>query len=365
MRAKKKVKVEYNKDYFIAQYITQRGNNCAKLDEILDNLSAYMSNNEYDMQLDLASHAWHVHKEACNEVNAVGEIYYEMADPVFKLLKSMDWGIFELHVVANIIGYTRDYITGIELMNEAIDVLDGDFSKDENYNQIKTNLCYNLSSRLLHAKYYDKVDLQRIQMAFDQCINMAMERKDDDTFKTMLLIRKALFHGDCKAISRHIDDLEATNNRWWIEYTKDSVIDFLPHLGNDITTPLLNMLIGHQIKKRRKELGISTSDFGDALDTTQTVVNEFERGDKGIGGPRLYRIAKVLQVDMGYFFGETKKNPPNLITDITTHKITQLVSNLSEDDKGYVLNFIRGFVRHSRKKLSQLGKVNVQIREDE
>ena len=52
------------------------------------------------------------------------------------------------------------------------------------------------------------------------------------------------------------------------------------------------------LKKRRKELGISTLDFAGAIGTTQTVVNYFERGNKGVGSPRLYKIAKVLSVDV-------------------------------------------------------------------
>jgi len=158
-----------------------------------------------------------------------------------------------------------------------------------------------------------------------------------------------VFDGDCEKIAEYLDALDATTKSKLGQTAQNETIEFLHHLGDKITKPLLNLLTGYQIKRRRKELGINTMDFADALGSSQTVVNGFERGARGIGGSRLYKISKILNVDMAYFYGDTSKTQPNTITDITTHTINQLILTLPEEDKEYLLDFTRGFINHKRR----------------
>jgi len=323
-----------------------------KIDEMLHSLEAYISENEYDVQVELILHMFRTYKIA-HTSNCFEDIC-EVAAPVFELLKTTDWGYIELYVLTTAIIYTPHHTISEDFKNEALDILDDDFCDHKDYDRLKSTLHLNLSMRHLRAKYHDGADPQDVKVLFDQCFDVALsiyEKRGRVTLRTILLLRKAIFDGDCNKILEYLDALEATGERALRQITQDDMIEFLHLLGDRITKPLQNFLIGHQIKKRRKELGMGTLDFADAIGSTQTVVNGFERGDKGIGGPRLHKIAKVLNVDMAYFYGDESKKYTGAVTDITTHKISQLVSELPEADKEYILELTRGYIKHKKKML--------------
>jgi len=320
-----------------------------KVDEIIYNVESYLSANEYDIQVELLLHTFKAMKAGyfSNDFEEICEV----AAPIFELLKMTDWGIIELHILATIISYTPHHTISRDFRNEAIELLDDEFYDNPECVRIKSRLHANLSMRYLCAKYYDGLDPQEINPLFDQCINIAItiyEKREKTELKTALLIRKALFYGECEKISRHMESLEKIKNNPVMEYIKQELVLFLRLLGDKITKPLLNFLIGHQIKKKRKELGMSTIDFADAIGSNQTVVNGFERGDRGISAPRLFKIAKVLNVDIAYFYGEISEKRTAAITDVTTHKLVQLISTLPENDKEYILEFTKGFIKHKK-----------------
>src|SRR5262249_2977257 len=53
---------------------------------------------------------------------------------------------------------------------------------------------------------------------------------------------------------------------------------------------------------RRLLLGMSQEKLGDELGVTFQQVQKYERGANRIGASRLYRVSKVLQVPVGFFF---------------------------------------------------------------
>jgi len=339
-----------SKDFFINKFLRISSNDYDKLDEIIHSMERYISENEYDAQLELILHTFLTIKKA--HVSSCFDQICGVASHVFELLKVIDWSLVELHVLTTVIGYTTCYKTSVDFTKEALDVLDDEFHDHKDCEKIKGRLYLNLSIKLLRARYYDEEDPRKIELLFGQCIDSAIpicEKYGKTTLKILLLVRKALFDGDCKKISEYLDILELQDNNAEIEMIKDDIVEFLHLLGDRITTPLLNFLIGHQIKKRRTELGMSTLDFADAIGTSQTVVNGFERGDKGVGGPRLCKISKVLNIDIAYFYGDVSKAQTNTVTDITVHTLSQLVSALPEDDKEYILDFTRNFIKHKNK----------------
>ena len=64
----------------------------------------------------------------------------------------------------------------------------------------------------------------------------------------------------------------------------------------------VNMHVGARVRQRRKLLGMTQSGLGDALGLTFQQAQKYESGTNRIGAGRLYDLARVLDVSIGYFF---------------------------------------------------------------
>lgn len=62
--------------------------------------------------------------------------------------------------------------------------------------------------------------------------------------------------------------------------------------------------VGRRLRARRTLLGMSQGGLGEALGVTFQQVQKYERGANRMGSSRLYRISKVLDVPVSYFFEE-------------------------------------------------------------
>ncbi len=76
----------------------------------------------------------------------------------------------------------------------------------------------------------------------------------------------------------------------------------------------IDVHVGARLKQRRKLLGMTQTDLGDAIGLTFQQVQKYERGANRIGASRLLAIARALDVSIEYFFEdmppEVAANPP-------------------------------------------------------
>ncbi len=64
----------------------------------------------------------------------------------------------------------------------------------------------------------------------------------------------------------------------------------------------IDVHVGEQVRLRRKLLGMTQTDLGDALDLSNQQVEKNERGVNRIGSSRLLALTRVLDVPIDYFF---------------------------------------------------------------
>ena len=64
----------------------------------------------------------------------------------------------------------------------------------------------------------------------------------------------------------------------------------------------IDVLVGSRLRLRRAKLGISQARLGEALGLTFQQVQKYERGTNRISASRLYRLSKVLDVPIAFFF---------------------------------------------------------------
>jgi transcriptional regulator with XRE-family HTH domain len=62
--------------------------------------------------------------------------------------------------------------------------------------------------------------------------------------------------------------------------------------------------VGRRLRVRRRELGLSQSSLGDALDLSYQQVQKYEKGLSRVSLDRLHQIAQILDVPVTFFFND-------------------------------------------------------------
>ena len=66
----------------------------------------------------------------------------------------------------------------------------------------------------------------------------------------------------------------------------------------------IDVYVGGRVRMRRTLLGMSQGRLGDGLGLTFQQVQKYERGANRIGSSRLYRLSRLLDVPVSFFFDE-------------------------------------------------------------
>ena len=333
-----------NRKYLIDEFYKIDFNNTDETGKLLVELEEYIAAHEPDVQLELITHT--VRANNADGKFASFTTLCELTAPAIALLQDMQWGHVELTVLGTCIGRIECYTTTVNLMEKALGILKKDYSNDSNLDGLKGIFLFNVTLRLLRAKFYDKIKPEKLAALFTQCSAEAIalcEKKNLSTMRTVLLTRKAIFDGNVTKILECIDGLRATEEPAWIQTTSDEIAEYCRHLGPKINKELRQFMYGYRIQKRRKELGITTAELSEFIDSDQSVVNQIERGLKGISIERLEVIARVLQVPMGYILGDDSTLlavPGNIIL----HKFNTFVEKQDEADQEFLYKFAKQYV---------------------
>jgi transcriptional regulator with XRE-family HTH domain len=82
--------------------------------------------------------------------------------------------------------------------------------------------------------------------------------------------------------------------------------------------------VGTQIRLRRLELDISQQDLGHAVGCTFQQIQKYENAKNRVSASRLWRLAQVLSVPIGYFFEGLPGDPDaRSYTPSLAHELTQ------------------------------------------
>ena len=66
----------------------------------------------------------------------------------------------------------------------------------------------------------------------------------------------------------------------------------------------IDVHVGSRVRLRRTLLGMSQEKLGEAIGLTYQQVQKYERGSNRIGASRLFDLARVLDVPVGFFFDD-------------------------------------------------------------
>ena len=65
--------------------------------------------------------------------------------------------------------------------------------------------------------------------------------------------------------------------------------------------------VGRRLRARRTELGMSQEKLGNVLGVSFQQIQKYEAGTNRVSASRLWDIAKLLEVDLAYFFEGIEK----------------------------------------------------------
>lgn len=98
----------------------------------------------------------------------------------------------------------------------------------------------------------------------------------------------------------------------------------------------LGILLGRNVMKRRKALGLTQAEFAEKIGADIVTVSRFERGSNLPSLLRLERIANALGVPLAELLSQST----NLCTDQSL-LIQGWLANLSESDRQFVLDMMQ------------------------
>lgn len=106
----------------------------------------------------------------------------------------------------------------------------------------------------------------------------------------------------------------------------------------------IDVAVGQRVADRRMALGMNQSTLGRALGISFQQVQKYETGRNRIAVSRLWAIAKILDVNVAYFFDDQTLEDVHIASKPltrTAREVAVLVTDLSAVDQKLVLALVR------------------------
>lgn len=114
----------------------------------------------------------------------------------------------------------------------------------------------------------------------------------------------------------------------------------------------ISKMIGHKIKLRRKSLGLTQDQLARHLGLTFQQIQKYESGVNNVSICNLYKLSKILKVNVNYFINNNIINKDN--TDIETKELAKVVEYYNKIKNREMKNIALQLI----KKLASLGGKN-------
>jgi transcriptional regulator with XRE-family HTH domain len=272
-----------------------------------------------------------------------------IAAPVFEYLEDItNWSYIEFYVLAGAIGYQADYNKALQFFNEALDVLDDEYADDPQYKSIYTALHMNFTLRVVRAKAYNPdVDKDELKGVFMRSYDYAMKACADKDLphQHVLNVRRGVIEENLDKVESELEKLHKLGQKKMFKITRDEIAETLRTMSPILSKSLMDYLRGYLIRKRRRELNMSSLELAYALETDQPMINNIERGEVGVSVERLTKIAQVLLVGTDYFTGSDLQAIDDF--DPFMVKFKARITGATDEDKELILE-LAGCVLENR-----------------
>ena len=336
------------KEQLINEYRTLKIGDVGGFTKVIENLEIYLDENGSDIQLELV-----LHMARAMRIDYLGmskESVFEAAEPAIELLQTMGDSFFEIEATATMLGYIGSYELFKGLMKKALDALDTNLADHELCEVTKRMVFCNMSYRLLYSRFYDNEDPKEVETLFNHCTKSGValcEKMDVGSLilRTILLVREAVFYEDFEEIVETISALKSLGNKRVFKGALDEISELYQKMSTAPPTEIINLFMGHQIRIRREELGISREDFAERVGTSPEYLRSVERGSRGLGRTKIMTYAKTLKTGYDYLFCYSTNQPMDTIADPKIIQMNEIMSTLPEDAKTHALECLKSFAK--------------------
>jgi len=102
--------------------------------------------------------------------------------------------------------------------------------------------------------------------------------------------------------------------------------------------------IGRKIQKARDEAGLSQEEMASQLGYTQAALSNYELGKRRLYLANIEQIARILNKPLSFFLEEASlesERETGNRTDEVTSEIIKLLSEMPDDEKKHLLEFLK------------------------
>lgn len=247
------------------------------------------------------------------------EVSSEICAPIHnRLLNTDSWDLYDLRILAATIGYNKSFCQTVELAEKALDKLE-EYSHEERYIRLRLVIHVNAVYRMLRAKYFDSENLvpsDELEKMFSNYVDEIMRICSKNHFpihKAVTVIRMGLFYQNNKLANEGFEMLQETGAEEVYRMMKDDAEEFSFFGGIKMSKRQLNLVIGENIRKKRREFGMTLEDVSKALDMSHANIGLIERAERGATNYNLLRLSHLFGVSVDYFYsGVEAALPPEI-----------------------------------------------------
>jgi len=336
------------KEQLINEYRKLKMSDVDGFSKVIETLEIYLNENGFDAQLELTLRIARARK-----IDYLGlgiESSFEAARPAIEMLQTVGDEFFEIEAIATMLHSVESYELAKKLMKKALDALDTKLANHERCEATKLIAFNNMSYRLLYSRFYDNIDRKDVATLFNHCTKSGISLCEKMgagalVLRTILLVRQAVFYENFKKIKETLTALKALGNRAVFEAMQDEISEFYHKMDTIPPKKIINIFMGHQIKTRREELGLSREDLALRVGSDADYIRTVERGSRGLSSPSFMAYVKALIVDFNYMFGNLSKHLKSTADDPTMMEISTLLFALSKKGRAQALEYLRILVK--------------------
>ncbi len=134
----------------------------------------------------------------------------------------------------------------------------------------------------------------------------------------------------------------------------------------------IDVHVGARVRLRRTLLGITQEKLGEALGLTFQQVQKYERGANRVSASRLFDMARVLDVPVGYFFDDmsddVRRNSPSQMSSTDEPEAAPGATRNDPVMKRETLELVRAYYRIAdpqiRRRVYDLAKALAEVMGD-
>jgi len=316
--------------------------------EAIKNLEIYLSENGSDAQLELA-----LHMARARKIDYLGmdrESIFDGAKPALELLQTIGDSFFEIESIATMLCYIKSDELGKRLMRKALNALDTNLADHERCEATKLIIFCNMTYRLLYSRFYDNEDPKDVETLFNHCTKSGVtlcEKMGADALvlRTSLLIRQAVFYENFEEIPATLEALKALDNEAVFKSMKDEISEFYHKMDTAPPTAIINLFMGHQIRTRRVEIGLSKEELAVRIGIDADSLKTVESGGRGLRMTNFMACAKALNIDYNYMLGNLSKHPKIASEDPFMIQLHAVASALSKRGQALLLETAKNIVK--------------------